>query len=405
MIFKFPPGFLWGSSISSYQTEGLNNASDWFVWEKKQNLEPAGKSTNHYNLFQSDISLLHSLGQNALRFSIEWSRIYHSKSSVSRYELDHYRDVLYSLREKGIVPVVTLHHFTNPLWFIERGGWLRPGSVDEFISYVRTIVSYLKDLVQYWIVFNEPMVYIYNGFIEGVWPPGVKSAKKGLKALDNIVKAYLLAYVEIKRIYGRDQSYISIAKHMRIFSSCTFHNSIQNNIFAYLRSHFFNFKLINYISNKQCLDFIGVNYYCREFVRAGKTIFGVECRGNHHRGLRNSLGWFVYPDGLYLLLMKLKKYNIPVIITENGTSESTDEAYYRFMYSHIESVAKAIVSGIDVKGYFWWSLLDNFEWDKGYKHKFGLVEVNFKTFERNPRKFALEYKKICTNNAIEVHSL
>ena len=405
MRISFPSDFLWGSGISSYQVEGSNEASDWFTWEKKRNLEPAGKSTNHYHLFRDDISLAHSLGQNALRFSIEWARIYPSKDSVSYRELDHYREVLSFLKEKGMTTFLTLHHFTNPLWFTEKRGWLRPESVDEFLCYVRRTVSYLKDYVQYWLVFNEPLVYIYNGFIEGVWPPGIRSAKEALIALDNIIKAYLLAYGEIKRIYGKDISYISMAKHMRVFSPCSYFNAGQNNLFAYLRNHFFNFKIINYILDKKCLDFIGLNYYCREFVRCGKSLFGVECRSTHHKLLRNSLGWFVYPRGLYSLLMELKKYNLPVIITENGTSESDNNAYSYFLRSHIESVAKAITGGTDVKGYFWWSLLDNFEWDKGYKYKFGLVKVDFNTLERKPRKFALEYKDICTNNAIEMNLL
>jgi len=405
MIIKFPSGFLWGSSISSYQVEGSNQASDWFEWEKNQYLEPAGKSTNHYNLFRDDISLAHSLGHNALRFSIEWSRIYYSKSSISRFELDHYIDVLSFLRSKDMVPIVTLHHFTNPSWFAKRGGWLRPEAVDEFISYIKTVVFQLRDYVRYWIVFNEPMVYIYKGFIEGAWPPGAKSLKEASKALDNIVKAYILAYGEIKRIYGKDQSHVSIAKNMRVFSPCFHLNIGQNNIFAYLRNYFFNFRIINRLINEECLDFIGLNYYCREFVSAGKTIFGFECTDSHHNGLRNSLGWFRYPYGLYLLLMKLKGYDIPVIITENGTSEDNNDAYTSFMHSHIKSVAKAIASGADVRGYFWWSLLDNFEWDKGYKHKFGLAKVDFNTFKREPRKFALEYKKICTDNVIEVDSL
>ena len=405
MIIKFPSEFLWGASISSYQTEGSNYASDWYAWEKKHSLEPAGKSANHYNIFRDDISLARSLGHNAMRFSVEWARIYHSKSFISHLELQHYLDVLSFMKSKSIIPIVTLHHFTNPIWFAERGGWLRPKSVDEFLSYVGIVVSYLKDYVRYWIVFNEPLVYIYNGFIRGIWPPGEKSVRQARRALGNIIKAYILAYGEIKHIYGKDKPYVSIAKNMRVFSPCFHFNAGQNNIFAYLRSRLFNFNIIGRLINEQCLDFIGLNYYCREFVRAGRTVLGFECKDSHHKDSKNTLGWFIYPYGLYLLLMKLKKYNIPIIITENGTSEDNDNAYYNFMRSHIENMAKAVYSGADVKGYFWWSLLDNFEWDKGYKHRFGLAKVDFDTFERKPRKFALEYKKICIDNAVEVDSL
>ncbi len=401
MKIGFPPDFLWGSSISSYQTEGGNETNDWALWEKEHHLEPAGKSANHYQLFQSDISLARSLGQNSLRFSIEWARIYPSRRNISFRGLNHYRDVVSSLKNNNMAPVVTLHHFTNPMWFINNGGWLNPEAIDDFLSYVRTVVSYLRNDVQYWIIFNEPLVYVYNGFIKGIWPPGMKSIRKALKAIDNISKAYVLSYKIIKSIYSRRASYVSIAKHMRVFSPCFYLNIGQNNVLAFLRSYFFNFRIINSLLKKKSLDFISLNYYCREFVKWGIPL-GDECNSKHHKGLRNSLGWFVYPEGLYYILMKLKRYKVPVIITENGTSENNISAYHHFLRSHIDNLAKALNSGVNIRGYFWWSLLDNFEWDKGYKHKFGLVEVDFNNFSRVVRSFALEYKKICESNIVEI---
>ncbi len=401
MKIHFPASFLWGSSISSYQLEGDNCFSDWFLWEKKKRLEPAGASTDHYRRFREDFSLANSLGHNALRLSLEWSRIVPQKGIFSDEQLKHYIDVVEDLRIKKIEPVITLHHFTNPAWFVQEGGWLKPLSIDYFLEYVRRVLAVLKDKCSYWIIFNEPLVYIYNGFIRGIWPPGIKSAKSALTALKNILKAYSLSYEVIKASYKDKPSYISIAKHMRVFTPCGYFNYGQNNIFAFLRSKLFNFRIIDNLAEKRRLDFLGINYYCREFVKAAPFL-GKECRDAHHRDDKNEIGWFIYPQGLYNILMRLKKYNLPVIITENGTPGLNNEQYHDFLSTHLNSAAKALNEGVDLRGYFWWSLLDNFEWDQGFAHKFGLVEVDFSNFTRKVRPFAGEYKKIIEQNSVEI---
>ncbi len=394
---------MWGSSISAYQTEGNNFNSDWYLWEKEHNLEEAGECTNHYYVFPEDFSLARYLGHNALRFSIEWSRICPTPNSFDEEQLKHYLEVLCELENNSITPIVCLHHFTNPLWFTKNGGWLRPSSVDYFVRYTDVILKNIGRKVKFWITFNEPLVYLYNGFLTGRWPPGLKSYSGIKKALKNIIKAHSICYHLIKKFYDDEEVKVSITKHLRFFSPCPFRNWGQNSFYSFVRDGVFNWAVINYLYKRKLIDFLGVNYYCQEFVRGGGSVlFGRACEASHHKGERNKMNWFVFPEGLYRILIRLRRYALPVIITENGTADRDNLDYERFLKRHLASVAQAIQEGVDVRGYLWWSLLDNFEWHKGFGYRFGLIEVDYRTFSRRIKPFALTYKKICQCNAIDI---
>lgn len=405
MQILFPPDFLWGASISSYQCEGNNFNCDWYLWEKDKKLQPAGRAVNHYKLFEEDFKLAAELNLNSLRFSVEWSRVSPDKDIFLEEELAHYKKVTETLRKFNLTPLVTLHHFTNPIWFMSCGGWLYSKNIDFFLGYLRKTVQTLKDSVSYWLIFNEPLVYVYYGFICGKWPPGKKSLKETLKVLKNITTAYLIGYQEIKNIYKNSLlscPQISFAKHIKIFSACRQYNFGQNNLSAYLRDKFFNFYLIDYLSRKRCLDFVAVNYYCREYAKFSWQL-GAKCWHDLHKDRRNCLDWYIYPHGLYEILIKIKKrYNLPVLITENGTTEIKDSFYQDYLISHLKSLAMAVREGVNVKGYLWWSLLDNFEWDRGFSPRFGLVEVDYNSLQRKIKPFAYTYAKICKANRLEI---
>lgn len=402
MFIKFPANFLWGSGISSYQTEGNNPYSDWTLWEKRKHLTPANEACRHYQLFSTDFDLAAHLGHNTLRLSLEWARIFPQEDMVSGKEVNHYLEVIKALKKRNLTPIVTLHHFTNPIWFAKKRGWLTPKSIDYFLKYVITVGEMFKDSVKYWVIFNEPLVYIYNGFITGIWPPGYASLRKAVSALKNILKAYILAYKELKKLYDHKDCAIAIAKHIRIFSPCSYYNIGQNHLSAFLRNKVFNFWLLRYLLKHNALDFLGLNYYCREYVEANFNIFGRECKKNHHKERKNTLGWNIYPQGLYKILIMLRRYQIPVMITENGSSEEEDTLYEEFLTVHLKAVANALKENSKVIGYMWWSLLDNFEWDKGFHHRFGLLSVDFTTFERKIKPFAWVYKQICERNGITI---
>lgn len=401
MQVNFPSNFLWGVSLSAYQHEGQNTNSDWHLWEKDKGLESCGLSCDHYHLFDQDFQLAKGLNLNALRFSIEWARVCPHQDVFSQKEIEHYSQVLQSLHKHNLKPVVTLHHFTNPLWFVDQGGWLKSSNIDHFLEYLRRIVETNKDSVDTWLIFNEPMVYIYQGFVAGWWPPGIKSLSQARKTLANILSAYSLGYEEIKRIYGKNAVSVSLAKNIRVFSACSKGIIALNSLACFLRSRYFNWEVINHLIKKKQLDFIGLNYYCKEYDRA-EGFLGAECRHKFHPERKNYLGWYISPEAFYDVLISLKKLNLPIIITENGTPESQDKFYQQYLITHLREVARAISDGVKLEGYFWWSLLDNFEWDKGFGPRFGLFEVDYKTLKRIPRDFSNSYARIVSENKLEI---
>ena len=219
------------------------------------------------------------------------------------------------------------------------------------------------------------------------------------RALSNILKAYILVYEGIKRIYGDKPSFVSIAKHMRLFLPCHPGNHLEKAICAW-RDKQFNTMILDALAGKRCLDFIGVNYYTHEYVTA-RGIMGRECFAPHHPERKNAMGWNVSSDSFYAVLLRLKSYGLPVIVTENGTAEDRDDFYEQYLMDHIKALARALRDGVNVKGYMWWSLLDNFEWEKGYRPHFGLYTVE-KSYARKSRPHARAYDKICSDNAIEI---
>ena len=403
MQIQFPHSFLWGAALSSYQCEGDNSNSDWYLWEKEKGLTNSASACKHYHLFDQDFQLASSLNLNSLRISLEWARIHPDPTTFSLEELTHYQKVIDALIKYNLKPIVTLHHFTNPLWFAKKGGWLQVKNIDYFLKFLKKTVEALKEKVDLWIIFNEPLVYIYNSFIRGIWPPGVRSLSRGQRVLSNILDAHLTGYQEIKRIYqdSKVSPQVSMAKSLRVFSPSPGPNLILNSLSAGLRSKLFNFRILNYLTKKNALDFIGLNYYCREFSKF-KGLIGEESDYKPKRGRQNYLGWNVYPRGFYKLLKSLKRYNLPIIITENGTAENQDSLYEDFLIGHLKNLGLAMKEGVDIRGYLWWSLIDNFEWDKGFGPRFGLTEVNYSTFERKLKPFAYTYGKICKENRIEV---
>jgi beta-glucosidase len=401
MVIHFPQLFLWGAALSSYQTEGGNFNSDWTAWEKEKNLQAAGRACDHYSLYKEDFRLARQLNLNSLRISFEWARIYPNPGIIADEELHHYIEVINTLRALELKPLVSLHHFTNPLWFIQKGGWQNSSNIDFFLKYVRTIASAFKDTVEYWIIFNEPLVYIYNGFVRGNWPPGTHSLTLAQKVLANITSAYITAYQEIKSIYAQTPCQVSFSKHLRLFSGCPQFSFGLNNVAAFVRHKLFNMQLLEYLSEKRCMDFIGINYYCKEYVQYD-GLLGRECEHSNHRERRNHPGWYVCSQGLYELLMSLKKFGLPLIVTENGSAEEKNADYSEYLNTHVHAVAKALRDGVDIRGYLWWALMDNFEWDKGFKERFGLMNVDYSTLERSVRPFALEYAKIAAQNKVEI---
>ncbi|MFH0739360.1 MAG: glycoside hydrolase family 1 protein [Candidatus Omnitrophota bacterium] len=406
-MIEFPKDFLWGAATSAYQVEGGNSNSDWWEWEKKAGLKDlSGEACRHYELYREDFDLVQSLNHNAHRLSLEWGRIEPMEGEFSERELLHYRQVLSELKERNLEPLVTLHHFTNPVWFSRIGGWQDRRATAYFLRYVERVVDHLADKVSYWITINEPLIYVYFSYVAGDWPPGERSLIKANRVRQELADAHIGAYRLIQRIYrkkGLALPLISIAHNMQAFLPCQ--PTFRNKLAAYLRDRNINFSLLDKLRHASTLDYIGVNYYSRNLAEPRSwgisSLLTDTCQDNHHPCKKNSLGWDIYPQGLYLLLVKLKRYNLPVIITENGICTEDDNLRWEYIWGHLSALYRAMQEGVQVKGYLYWSLLDNYEWDKGFTPRFGLVEVDYNNFTRRVRESAKKFAQVCKSARLD----
>ena len=397
----FPKDFLWGAATSSHQTEGNNN-NDWTDWEKnKKTPFISGEACRHYDLFEEDFQIAKSLNHNCHRFSVEWSRIEPEKGVFDDSQINHYKDALNSLKQKNIKTVLSLHHFTNPLWFIKLGGWLDKNSSDLFQRFTEKIIQDLGENIDYWITINEPNIYAYNSYLSGIWPPGEKNPFLAKKVLENMALAHKKAY-QLIHARSKQKPLVSIAHHMRVFSGYPKTIAPLNSIAAKTVDYFFNDFFLNKI--KHNLDFIGLNYYTRDFIRfkiskPENLFIDIEKPILPETG-KNSLGWEIYPEGLFKIASRLKKYKLPILITENGICIEDDSRRWDFISSHLKQIEKALSDDINIIGYLYWSLVDNFEWEKGFAPKFGLVEIDYNNFSRKIRQSALKFAQVCRKNSL-----
>lgn len=375
-VLEFPKNFYWGTATSAYQVEG-GIRNDWNIIGEKYD---AGQACDHYNRFEKDFNLAKEMNNNAHRFSIEWARIEPEEGKFDQKEIEHYRRVIEALKKRNLEPFVTLYHWTLPVWFVKKGHWLNRDAPEYFERFVGRVVEEYKDLVKFWITLNEPNVYIFHSFLEGRWLPFKKNWFKSNRVLKQLVKVHIKSYQLIHKISPISKIGIAL-------------NSIYyKGILKLLVDYIWNHKFLNKIKYHQ--DFIGLNYYYSYSLKKG---FLKESSKSV-----TDLGWGIYPKGIYYVLKDLKKYDEPIYITENGLADRKDEKRAKFIIDHLRWVHKAIEEEIDVRGYFHWSLIDNFEWDKGFWPRFGLIEIDYKTLKRIPRPSASIYAEICKNNAIRV---
>lgn len=397
-MFKFPGDFYWGAATSAYQVEGDNQNSDWWGWEIKAGLaDRSGQACRHYQYYRQDFDLAKQLHHNAHRLSVEWARVEPEPGKFSKQQLEHYRGVILALAERGIEPIVTLHHFTNPLWFAGLGGWKNRSASGYFLRFVEKITEVLADKVRFWVTINEPMVYVYHSYILGAWPPQEKSLLAARQVTGNLARGHIRAYRLIHELYrkrGLASPSVSIAKNMQAFEPGD--TSLKTRLAVRLRQRWFNFALIDTLLRARALDFIGLNYYTRSIVLPrnwGMRSMLVDT-GAAGALKKNSLGWDIFPDGLYELLMSLKKYDLPVFILENGICTDDDALRWEFIRAHLEKLAQAMRQGVRAAGYIYWSFLDNFEWDKGFAPRFGLIEVDYHTYNRSIRESAVQFAQV-----------
>lgn len=392
--------------MSSYQVEGGNDGSDWAEWEKVPGRihdgSVCGESTDHYNRYEEDFDLAAKMGNNAHRLSIEWARIEPEEGKWDEKEIEHYRKVLQALRKRKLQSVVTLWHFTLPRWLAEKGGWEHAGSVRRYLRYTKKIVEELGDLVDFWNTVNEPIVYLSQSYISGAWPPQKKSTLKSWVVAGRIAKAHRKAYHLIHKLLDgpeiSQRAKVGIAKNVMSFEAYRMHKLIDHLTIRFL-DYWWNHAF--FTATRGTHDFLGLNYYfharLKKFVWP-PTSFFAEVR--RERRDVSDVGWEVNPSGIFRVLKDFEQYKTPIYIMENGLPTSIDDRRKRFIVGYLKELFHAIHSGVDVRGYFFWSLLDNFEWEKGYAAKFGLVEVDPKTKKRTPKGSYDVYRQICEANGI-----
>lgn len=405
MIFnKFPDGFLWGASTSAHQIEGDNN-NDWTEFEKrhadrlasdakklkfffdkfaKQAEDPrnyiSGLASGHRENFENDFYLASKIGLNSYRFSIEWSRIEPEKGKFDEEAVKYYKNIIRVLRTYRIEPFITLWHWTIPAWFAREGGFKNRKNIKYFLRFVKKIVTELKDDADYFITLNEPEIYSVHAYLMGSWPPCKKGIYGFVQVFNNLILAHQASYSIIKNI--NPDSRVGVAKNNIYFEMAD--GSFKNKTLKKAGDFFWNDYFLKKISKYQ--DFIGLNYYFRNRIDGWY---------NKNRNAKASdLGWDLCPEGIFNVLSDLGKYNKPIFVTENGLADADDRHRQWFIAETVKAMAKAIQKGVDLRGYFHWSLLDNFEWDKGFWPRFGLIEVDYKTQKRTLRDSALYYGEI-----------
>jgi len=338
-----------------------------------------------------DLKMIKELNLNGYRFSLEWSRIEPEEGKFDQKAIDRYREFLKKLQASGIATGLTLWHWTMPLWVARDGGFGNKKIVERFSKYAEKIVEELGDSVDYWITLNEPLMHIGHGYIDGRFPPNQKfNLSKILKVFGNFVRIHKKTYELIHKKYP--DAKVSIAMTNGYFTPANKYNLIEAamaKIGDYFRNHWYLKKIKNYF------DYIGVNYYHHD-----RLIWHPPFRKNLNKKI-DDMGWEIFPEGIYRVIINYRRYGKPIIVMENGTADKNDEWREKYIREHLEYIHKAIDNGADVRGYFYWSLLDNFEWDKGFWPKFGLCEVDRKTFKRTPRPSAKFYAEIAKNNGIK----
>ncbi|MEW6733553.1 MAG: glycoside hydrolase family 1 protein [Acidobacteriota bacterium] len=418
-VLDFPKNFLWGTATAAHQVEGNNQLNDWWAFEQEPGRihdgTTSGNACQHYQLYQSDIALMQRLHQNAYRFSLEWSRIEPEEGRFDAKTIAHYRAVLEELHAYGIEPVVTIHHFTNPLWLVAKGGWETSAVVRYFERFTRLVAREYGDLVRYWVTINEPMVYAVLGYMLSAWPPAKRRPELGFACVANMMRAHAAAY-RILHETTKLAPLVGIAHNMRIFDPANAGRWLDRKVAA-LQDYIFNETVLIALTEgrlhlplgmdevpggRDSLDFIGLNYYSRDLVafdiRQPRMFFG-----NNFPSPEAELslfGWEIYAEGIYRFCKRLASYRRPILITENGLPDETDEQRPRVLLDHLVALHRAIMEGVNVHGYFHWSLIDNFEWAEGYRTPFGLVAVDFQTQVRTVKSSGELYAEICRQSAI-----
>ncbi len=420
---KFPSDFVWGVASAAHQVEGGHQDINNFGWWEKQtkedgqstikNNDKSGNACDHWNRYPEDIELMKSLNVDSYRFSVSWSKIMPKQGVYDTLALQHYVQVADSLLSKGITPMVTLHHFTHPLWFQDLGAFEKKENLKHFVNFSEVVYLALKDRVKQWCTINEPGVYMFDAYLSGMFPPGKDDPVLAAQVMENLMKAHVQVYQKIKSLPKGDQTEIGLVKNMMQMDAIGKYN-IMDHFIKYFADNNYNEVVLNLLKTDEfdfymptmverkttitgaskSLDFIGLNYYSH---------YAFNFNGNIDESLEpiaypgevmTDMDYGMYPEGIYRAIKRISQIGVPIIITENGIADDKDDRRADFIDKYLYAVSKAIEDGYDVRGYYYWSLTDNFEWNLGYGERFGLYHVDFNTQKRTLKEGTKKYIEI-----------
>ncbi len=388
----FPKNFYWGASTASHQVEGgtINQWSEWELahaselaktaeqrlskdvndWQaiKAQAEDPnnyvSGRGVDHLNRFKEDFDIAKSLELNSFRFGIEWSRIEPAEGEWDEDAIAHYREYISELKKRNLEPLLNIWHWTMPTWFTARGGFEKRKNLKHWRRFVQRIADEFGSELKYVITLNEPNVYATFGYITGEWVPQKQQPLTFVRVYHNLVVAHRQAYKILKQSNPSIQ--VGVATQLANMQAKRPHNIFDEFATSWMR-YAWNWWFLNRIKRQQ--DFVGFNYYFTDYYRWFKRV--------NPKAPLNDLGWYMEPEGLYPLLVRVwAHYKKPIMITENGLADSSDEHRQWWIEETIVAMERAMSEGVEVRGYFHWSLLDNFEWKFGWWPEFGLVHVD-----------------------------
>ena len=383
----YPDGFLWGAATAAHQVEGGNWNSDWWAWEHDPSspcVEPSGDACDQYHRYEEDLDLLAGLGIPMYRFSIEWARIEPEPGEFSNAAIAHYRRVVEAARRKGVEPMLTLHHFTSPRWVTEAGGWANPDVVGWFERFVQTTVPELAPSVSRWCTINEPNIVATFGYLNGLFPPGHLSFDEREAANRHFVEAHRAATRAIKAVDAEAQVGITVALH-----EWTVEDGGQALVDELRRPMEDVF-----LEVAQDDDFVGVQNYTR-------FVVGPEGYRDPEPDSRMTIMGYEYrPEALEATIRRAWDVTdgTPIIVTESGIATTDDAERIEFVTAALDGVDRCLADGIEVGGYIYWSLLDNFEWAFGYGPTFGLVAVDRESMQRSVKPSARWFGTIASAN-------
>lgn len=423
--YHFPEGFLWGTATAAHQVEGQNTNNNWSAWEAEPgriiNGDKAGLACDWWNgRWEEDLQNAALDGQNAHRFSVEWSRVQLSPDRWDESALNHYRAMLKGMRRLGLTPVVTLHHFTDPLWIYEMGGWENDETPKYFEKFVRKVVSAFKDEVKLWVTLNEPNGLVVNSYISGDFPPGKKDFKAAFRALKNLILGHAAAWHAIHEI--QPDAMASYALYYRGFfpkstrspldalATRTLMGSVNEVFSNAIKDGQVRFALFKDFVREAVgtQDYIAIQYYSSDMVSFTPFNPGeLFTRRSCPPGAELSETGFIanVPDGMTQALKWAHQFRLPIYITENGVEDSKDTLRPSYLAQHLHKVWRAANFNYQVKGYFHWSQVDNFEWERGWSQRFGLWELDTETQKRTRRHSADLYAAICKENGISSEAI